>query len=239
MMCQSVAVSVSTINTHTVTTASCSSVVYPVARGISQWRGRSPGDSDTSGTIRLSLQARLQVACLSLGAAFLALICCYPVTTAMETALLLPLLLLVTVNCQQTFPYVSFMGQTLDNHSYVDISTVGSESDNSVVCHTDLSTCCSGSQGIHRGDWSFPDGTVLPFSGDSVPIGLGRRSMIAVIRRTNDATGPTGIYRCRIATNSNSDESVGETVYVGLYPTIGGKLKHRLAADINLPIVLV
>ena len=66
----------------------------------------------------------------------------------------------------QTFPYVSFMGQTLANHSYVDLSTVGREPDgsDSVQCHTDLSTCCSGVQGSHRGDWYFPIGTRLPFS---------------------------------------------------------------------------
>ena len=184
--------------------------------------------------------------CLSLGAAFLAIItrslCCYPVTTAMETALLLPLLLLlflVEVH-SQTFPYVSFglMGPALANHSYVNLSTVWSASNNSdsVVCHTDLMTCCSGGQGPHRGEWSFPDGTFLPFFGNSVPIAQGRTAQIAIIRRTNDVTGPTGIYRCRIATNavhSDTDISVGETVYVGLYPADGGKLKHRLAADIN------
>ena len=155
----------------------------------------------------------------------------------METALLLPLLLLVKVNCQ-TFPYVSFMGPALADHSYVDLSTVGSELDNSdsVVCHSDLSTCCSGGQGPHRGNWYFPDGTKLPFSGASVPIGLGRGAQIAIIRRTS-GSGPTGIYRCRIATNavhSDTDQSLGETVYVGLYPADGGKLRHRLAADINL-----
>ena len=134
---------------------------------------------------------------------------------------------------QQTFPYVSFglTGQALADHSYVNLSTVGNANNNSdsVVCHTDLSTCCSGSQGFHRGGWYFPDGTVLPFAGNSVPIGLGRGSMIAVIRRTNDATEPTGIYRCRIATiavHDDTDISVGETVYVGLYPADGGKLKH-------------
>ena len=121
---------------------------------------------------------------------------------------------------------------------------MGSELDNSdsVVCHTDLSTCCSGGQGIHRGDWYFPNGAVLPFVGNTVPIGLGRGAQIAIIRRTNDATGPTGIYRCdipTIAVHYDTDQSVGETVYVGLYPADGGKLKHRLAADINLPIVLV
>ena len=161
-----------------------------------------------------------------------------------ESSLLLLLLFLVEVHSQQTFPYVSFglTGPTLADHSYVNLSTVGSDIDNSdsVVCRTDLSTCCSNSQGIHRGNWFFPDGTPLQFIGPSVPIALGRGAQIAIIRRTNDATGPTGIYRCRIATNevhSGTDQSVGETVYVGLYLADGGKLKHRLATDINLPIV--
>ena len=126
-------------------------------------------------------------------------------------------------HCQQTFPYVSFMGQTLDNHSYVDLSTVGSASNNSdsVVCHTDLSTCCTGP---HRGDWYFPNGTRLPFSGISVPIGLGRTTQIAVIRRTT-ATGPTGIYRCDISTVAVNDitDILRETVYVGLYTDSEGK----------------
>ena len=161
------------------------------------------------------------------------------------SSLLLLLLFLVEVHSQQqTFPYVSFglMGPALADHSYVDLSTVGSAGDNSdsVVCHTDLATCCSGRQGVPRGDWYFPDGTVLPFVGPDVPIGLGRGPQIAVIRRTT-ATGPTGIYRCDIPTDAvhNSEDSVRESVYVGLYPADGGKLRHRLAADINLPIVLV
>ena len=159
------------------------------------------------------------------------------------STLLLLLSFLVEVHSQQTFPYVSFnrTGPALANHSYVDLSTVGSASDSSdsVVCHSDLTTCCSGTQGPHRGDWSFPDGTQLPFSGPGVTIYLGRAAQLAIIRRTT-ATGPTGIYRCRIATNavhSNTDISVRDSVYVGLYPANGGKLKHRLAADINLPIV--
>ena len=157
------------------------------------------------------------------------------------SSLLLLLLFLVEVHSQQTFPYVSFGLTALADHSYVDLSTVGSASNNSdsVVCHTDLDTCCSGSQGPHRGDWYFPDGTVLPFIVNNVPIALGRAARIAVIRRTNDVAGPTGIYRCRIATvavHSDTDQSVGETVYVGLYPADGGKPRHRLAADINLPI---
>ena len=115
---------------------------------------------------------------------------------SVSSLLLLLLFLVEEVHSQQqTFPYVSFGLTALANNSYVDLSTVGSAGDNSdsVVCHSDLPTCCSAGQGIHRGNWSFPDGTVLPSIGPSVPIGLGRTAQIAIIRRTT-ATGPTGIY---------------------------------------------
>ena len=77
----------------------------------------------------------------------------------------------------QTFPYVSLNGQTLANHSYVDLRLVGNDSSgsDSVQCHTDLSTCCSGAQGPHRGDWYFPNGTRLPFLEMAVsfkPVGI-------------------------------------------------------------------
>ena len=136
---------------------------------------------------------------------------------SVRSLLLLFLLSLVEVHCQQTFPYVSFMGQTLVNHSYVDLSTVGN-SNNSVQCHTDLSTCCSGSQGPHRGDWYFPNGTRLQFSGD---VYEARGAQRVVLHHTT-ATGPTGIYRCDIATvtvHDDTDISVRDTVYVGLYPS--------------------
>ena len=121
------------------------------------------------------------------------------------------------VHCQQTFPYVSFMGQNLPDHAYVDLSTVGSA--DSVQCHTDFSTCCSGRQGPH---WYFPDGTRLPFSGDTYE---GRGPQTVFLRRRT-ATGPTGIYRCDIPTyavHDDTDTSVRDTVYVGLYVGRGGK----------------
>ena len=153
---------------------------------------------------------------------------------SVRSLLLLFLLSLVEVHCQ-TFPYVSFMGQTLVNHSYVDLSTVGNSSDgyNSVQCHTDLGTCCSASQGIHRGDWYFPNGTRLSLSGDVYEARGAQRvdlrewelSDCDCLRNTTTrttATGPTGIYRCDIPTNSvhdSTDNSVRDTVYVGLYTT--------------------
>ena len=141
---------------------------------------------------------------------------------------------LVEVN-SQTFPYVSFMIQTpLANHSYVDLSLVGDDSSNSVQCHTDLSTCCSGGQGIHRGDWYFPNGDRLQFSGDIFE----ERGAERVDIRRNSATSPVGIYRCDIPTNAvhdDNDDSVRATVYVGLYTASGGKLE---AAEIALWFVV-
>ena len=139
------------------------------------------------------------------------------------------LLFLVDVRCQQTFPYVSFMGQTLANHSYVDLSLVGQDgsgSDN-VQCHTDLLTCCSRDQGSHRGDWYSPDSTRLEFSDGGDDIFEQRTDQRVDLRRRNSATSPVGIYRCDIPTEAVHDDddiSVRDApVYVGLYTASGGK----------------
>ena len=50
----------------------------------------------------------------------------------------------------------------------LDLSTAGT-SDNSVgvQCHTDPNMCCSSCiWGHHCGEWHFPHGSRLPFSGD-------------------------------------------------------------------------
>ena len=150
----------------------------------------------------------------------------------MRVLLLSLLWSLVEVNSQQTFPYVSFMDQTLANHSYVDLSLVWrpdiSGSDG-VQCITDLSTCCSGAQGYHRGDWYFPNGTRLPFNEANVDTYEFRWSKRVDIRRRrysyNDLNPPLGIYHCDIPTNAvhdDNDNSVRDIVYVGLYTASGG-----------------
>ena len=133
---------------------------------------------------------------------------------------------LVEVN-SQTFPYISFMGQTLANHSYVNLSLVGRPdipsgaygSSPSVECHTDLTTCYSGSDGVHRGDWYFPDGSRLPFA-SSIGIFEARDSQ-RVDLRLNYNYSTSGIYHCVVATiavHDVNDTSVRDRpIYVGLY----------------------
>ena len=125
----------------------------------------------------------------------------------------------------QTVPYVSFMGYNLPNHSYVDLTLVGtdgSDPGNTVRCNTDLSTCCSGNQGIHRGDWYFPDEDEVPLPSSGDDIVEARDAQQIALRRRNNAMGPSGIYRCDIATvavHDDIDITVRETVYVGLLST--------------------
>ena len=115
----------------------------------------------------------------------------------------------------------------LSNHSYVNLTAVGDAMDgsDSVQCHTDLSTCCSGAQGDDRGDWYFPDGNRLPFNSVGNDIYEHRTAQQVDLRRRNDA-GTSGIYRCDIETNAvhsdnDSDTTTRETVYAGLYASGG------------------
>ena len=126
----------------------------------------------------------------------------------------------------QTAPYVSFMDQTLADHSYVDLSLVGNDvwGSDSVRCHTDLNSCCSGMQGPHRGDWYFPNGARLNFSIDGSDIYEQRRAYKVDLHRRNNANGPSGIYHCDIETEVAHYNDMRETVYVGLYTSDGGKL---------------
>ena len=163
------------------------------------------------------LGLRMRITCtrlklrIKLAAAFMK--CC-----CLALVLLLGLLwCVVEIHSQQTFPYVSFMGQTLANHSYVNLSLVGRYDNNTVQCHTDLVTCCSAVQGSYRGDWYFPNGDSLPIYG----VIYERRQSQKVILNCGSTTPSSGIYRCNIPTDAVHDNDLRETVYVGLYASGG------------------
>ena len=129
----------------------------------------------------------------------------------------------------KTFPYVSFMGQTLANHSYVDFARVGNliNSSDNVQCHTDLDSCCTNSQGSYRGDWYFPNGNRLLFQSLN-DIHQARQDRAVHLRR-NRATSPSGLYRCDIETvASHVNKMNRDRVYVGLYANGGNVAQKEL-----------
>ena len=143
---------------------------------------------------------------------------------------------LVEVNSQLTFPYVSFNSQTRANHSYVNFSLIGRTEIESVHCHTDLSTCCRNEQGMHRGDWYFPNGNRLPFN-KANDIHQHRDYWRVDLRRRN-ATSPSGMYHCDIATVELHDNTTTQLtrsrVYVGLYAN-GGLFQPKLLKHMFFP----
>ena len=101
------------------------------------------------------------------------------------------------------------------NHSYVNLSLVGTSENNNVSCCTNRDRCCTVAQGSHRGDWFFPNGTRLNFSyngGDIYQIREAQR--VSLLHRNNGNV--SGIYQCNIIIGIGSDPIIG-IIYIGLY----------------------
>ena len=161
--------------------------------------------------------------------------------------LLLLLLLCVVVEVRsqtQTYPFIRHgrdNPDTLSNHSYVNLTAVGTFYTNRLECHTDLVTCCTSNQGDDRGDWFFPNESIVQFrdSGDNIyqrPASVNGQQIY--LRRRNNG-GANGIYQCTIETNAvhsddNSDTTTREIVYVGLYAS-GGEM---YMCSIHCPVFL-
>ncbi len=101
---------------------------------------------------------------------------------------------------------------TTDNTEIL-ITDIGEDADvglPSLICHTDLTTCCrnvdNGGNGA-LGQWTYPDGSVILQNGGSMNAGqqlyILRRApqVIGLARRqANNPLTPTGSYCCTIPT---------------------------------------
>ena len=141
-------------------------------------------------------------------------------------------LLSVTEVHQLSFPYISFMGETLLNHAFVNLSLVGEHARgiDSIQCHTDLPTCCSSVEGEHGGAWYHPDGSSLPDVTHGGVYETHSVQRVDMQQEANDTSSPSGIYRCDIPTVAVHDDHnylLGESVHVGLYYSGGW---HKLCS---------
>ena len=106
------------------------------------------------------------------------------------------------------------------NNFIIYLSQVGVGDDENLQCHTDLHTCCSGTQGPHRGDWYFPNGTVLPFSTPGRIYEMRGDRVVKLIHGESSNSSPFGgVYRCDIPTSDvhdDNDASVRVSIYVEL-----------------------
>ena len=93
------------------------------------------------------------------------------------------------------------------NNSVIGIALVGEGFEGAQItdggaleCHTDDTTCCRGidnPNGTGRGEWYYPDGTVVPPPDGGTGFYRIRRHMVIRLNRVG-VTSPTGVYRCEI-----------------------------------------
>ena len=96
------------------------------------------------------------------------------------------------------------------NNSIIGINLVGEGFEGALItdggaleCHTDDTTCCRGidnpSNGTGRGEWYYPDGTVIPPPGGSTRFYRTRGHMVIRLNRYGHfKIIHTGVYRCEI-----------------------------------------
>ena len=135
----------------------------------------------------------------------------------------------VKVHSQTEAPYLTFMGETIPNNSYIDLRQLGQGGTAAVItCRTNLSSCCR--KASNHGGWFFPNGTALPDGGkgntNPSPISQRWLSQRISLQRgsitSNISAIPSGIYQCDIAIS----DSRNEKFYVGIYESEGRLLTH-------------
>ena len=126
------------------------------------------------------------------------------------------------------------------NNSDIDINLVGEGFEGvqitdggALECHTDDTTCCRGidnPNGPGRGEWYYPDGTVVPPPGGSRGFYRTRDHMVIRLHRYR-VSSPTGVYRCEIP----GAGGVPITRFITL--TFGGEIKYNSTLGILMHIL--
>ena len=112
-------------------------------------------------------------------------------------------------------------GAIIPNHGFVLLDNIG-ESNKSLLCLTDLPTCCrlpyTGPDPMVSalGNWYFPNGTRVPSTGRQWDIHRTRGQIVVILQRRKG--GVTGIYRCDVPGQTKYHK-----LYVGVYTANSGK----------------
>ena len=104
------------------------------------------------------------------------------------------------------------------------------EGDNALLCLTNNTQCCRGSDNLNGGglgEWYFPNGTLVPTENTSIVYRNRDRSTVHLNRR-NNAQAPTGVYRCEVPDASATNRSV----FVGVYGNSNQGIDRQLLVGI-------
>ena len=145
--------------------------------------------------------------------------CLSPDTTMKATVISLLLCILIALAEVQsmTFPFISFMGTNISNHSFINFPLVGDDASSSVQCHT-------GER--HIGGWYSPSGITV--SGGATGYGLFQMRKAKRVDLHRDGIFVTsGVYRCEVDTNATNNDNK-DVIFVGLYES-GGQYRSEIS----------
>ena len=97
-----------------------------------------------------------------------------------------------------------FRGVSYPNNSVLSLNDIGEFSTGSaILCTTNRSPCCSSSDSTMRfGQWYYPDGSMVPNSGQDFNRSR-RDNQTIYLNRRNNAQSPTGSFCCELPDNSS------------------------------------
>ena len=130
-----------------------------------------------------------------------------------------------TASSTEPAAYITHLGSKLTNNSYISFEYVrrhdSSSGSKGVECHTDLTTCCDGSDGIVGGNWSFHNGITVGY--DVIENVYLRRfaQKIVLYQLLHAQPSYSGIYTCVIPVQSSTSTNNEATLYVGIYKDEG------------------
>ena len=104
-----------------------------------------------------------------------------------------------------------------ENNSIISVSEIG-EGRKALICFTNKTKCCrkrdiSDHAKTGEGEWYFPNDSIVSIKDGRADFYRDRHASIIRLNRRNDATMPSGLFRCEV----NDFYDVTKNLYVGIY----------------------
>ena len=113
-------------------------------------------------------------------------------------------------------------GSLYSNNSIINIADIG-VGDHALHCITNRQQCCRNYHGGASGNWFLPGQNSGigggGESGSTADFSRSRRHIAVLLNRRNNATSPTGLYRCEVLDSGG----VLQSLFIGVYGDTGGE----------------
>ncbi len=124
--------------------------------------------------------------------------------------------------CSDAAARFMFKGVEVPEHSLVVRETVGSANNETLMCESDYSPCCTLTENAWHRDFE-PNGIVFT----STSKGVYQTRDTGVVRLHYNGGNPDGIFFCVIRVSATELQ----TLYVGVYPSVDDKNGHGVNGD--------